>query len=77
MPEILAGAPGKGMRVRSLPSNSVEKRLFSKGNMLLWLRKHSRNRAITERSPGCVWDWGVDDAQRRKSEGLARPLKSA
>jgi mRNA-degrading endonuclease RelE of RelBE toxin-antitoxin system len=30
MPEILAGAPGKRMRVRSLPSNSVEKRLFNK-----------------------------------------------
>ena len=25
MPEILAGAPGKRMRVRSLPSNSVLK----------------------------------------------------
>jgi mRNA-degrading endonuclease RelE of RelBE toxin-antitoxin system len=30
MPEILAGAPGKRMRVRSLPSNSVEKRLLNK-----------------------------------------------
>jgi mRNA-degrading endonuclease RelE of RelBE toxin-antitoxin system len=30
MPEILAGAPGKRMRVRSLPSNSVEKRLSNK-----------------------------------------------
>jgi mRNA-degrading endonuclease RelE of RelBE toxin-antitoxin system len=30
MPEILAGAPGKRMRVRSLPSNSIEKRLLNK-----------------------------------------------
>ena len=30
MPELLAGAPGKGMRVRSLPSNSVKKRLLNK-----------------------------------------------
>jgi mRNA-degrading endonuclease RelE of RelBE toxin-antitoxin system len=30
MPEILAGAPGKRMRVRSLPSNSVKKRLSNK-----------------------------------------------
>ena len=45
----------------------------SKGNMLLWLSKHSQKRAITERSPGQLLGWQMAPSAEIL-EGFVRPL---